>query len=164
MVEDYTYVGVDFRGSAYLVLLEGAQWDASGEFQNVTLQKVIFDFLWYMYFFVVQWGILNIFVFHHLDRGMERPTWMPPFGWCGGVQVVTKVGGRSRGLREVERNLRGLTMGVPSMRLWDVPYHLQRHTVGVPKILKHMLQWVARGVMCYHEHNEIQENESSFLS
>jgi hypothetical protein len=30
MVEDYPYVGVDFRGSVDLVLPEGAQWDASG--------------------------------------------------------------------------------------------------------------------------------------
>jgi hypothetical protein len=30
----------------------------------------------------------------------------------------------------VERNLRGLTMGVPTMQMQEVPYHLQRHTVG----------------------------------
>jgi hypothetical protein len=53
MVEDYPYARMDFRGSADLVLPEGAQWDASGKFQNVTLQKVflifydICIFLWY---------------------------------------------------------------------------------------------------------------------
>jgi hypothetical protein len=51
-----------------------------------------------------------------------------------------EVGGRARGLHEVERNLRGLTMGVPSMRLQDVPLHLQRHTVGVPESLSHLLR------------------------
>jgi len=37
MVEEYPYVRVDFRGSADLVLPEGAQWDASGRLKMVTL-------------------------------------------------------------------------------------------------------------------------------
>jgi hypothetical protein len=59
----------------------------------------------------------------------------------------------------VERKLRGLTMGVPSMRIQDVPLHLQIHTVGLLDGLSHFLQQVARAVMCYDEHNVVQGDE-----
>jgi hypothetical protein len=63
------------------------------------------------------------------------------------------------GLREVERNLWGLTMGVPPLRRRDVPLHLQRHTVGVPESLNHLLRRVTREVVCYVENNVIQEDD-----
>jgi hypothetical protein len=84
---------------------------------------------------------------------------MPTLGRRGDVQEAAEVDVRVGGLCEVERNLRGLTMGVPSMRIQDVPLHIQRHTVGVPEGLSHLLRRVARAVVCYVEHNVVQEDE-----
>jgi hypothetical protein len=63
-----------------------------------------------------------------------------------------------RELWDVERNLRGLTMGVPSMCLRDIPHHLQRHVVGVSEGMSHLLCRVAREVTYYHEHHAPQED------
>jgi hypothetical protein len=57
------------------------------------------------------------------------------------------------GLREVERNLQGLTMGIPPLRRGDVPLHLQRHTVGVPESLNSLLRRVVRTMLYYTQHN-----------
>ena len=57
---------------------------------------------------------------------------IPVLGRRGGVLVAVDSGAPLIGLREVERNLQGLTMGIPPLRRREVPLHLQRHTVGVP--------------------------------
>lgn len=57
------------------------------------------------------------------------------------------------GLTIVERNLKGLTMGIPRERMGDIPYHLQRHTVGVHNSVSSLLRRVAQEVVCYQEHN-----------
>jgi hypothetical protein len=38
-------------------------------------------------------------------------------------------------------------MGVPPIKKQDVPLHLQRHMVGVPESLNHLLRRVARAVV-----------------
>jgi hypothetical protein len=60
------------------------------------------------------------------------------------------------GLREVERNLQGLTMGIPPLRRGEVPLHLQRHTVGVPENINSLLRHVVHAVMCYSQHNVVR--------
>jgi hypothetical protein len=62
------------------------------------------------------------------------------------------------GLREVERNLQGLTMGIPPLRRGEVPLHLQRHTVGVPENVNSLLRCVVRAVICYSQHNVVQRD------
>ena len=57
------------------------------------------------------------------------------------------------GLCDVEVNLEGLIMGIPNTALDEVPYYLQRHTVGVPESIGRFLRKVAREIMCYSEHN-----------
>jgi hypothetical protein len=49
-------------------------------------------------------------------------------------------------------------MGIPPLRRQEVPLHLQRHTVGVPESLNSLLRQVAHAVMCYSEHNVMQED------
>jgi hypothetical protein len=58
----------------------------------------------------------------------------------------------------VETNLHGLTMGIPPLERENVPFHLQRYTVGVPESINSLLRRVARAVMCYLEHNVMQED------
>jgi hypothetical protein len=127
--------------------------------KNVTLQKVFFIFYDICIFLWYNEGSKHVCFSSCRPRddtsNWDVTIWMTR--WCSGSDI--EVGGRAGGLHEVERNLRGLTMGVPSMRLRDVPYHLQRHTMGVPESLNHLLQRVARAVMCYHEHNVVQEDK-----
>jgi hypothetical protein len=49
-------------------------------------------------------------------------------------------------------------MGVPPLKRQDVPLHLQRHTIGVPEILNHLLRRMARAMVCFSEHNVVQED------
>jgi hypothetical protein len=60
------------------------------------------------------------------------------------------------GLREVERNLQGLTMGIPPLRRGEVPLHLQRHTMGVPENVNSLLRHVVHAMICYLQHNVVQ--------
>jgi hypothetical protein len=78
--------------------------------------------------------------FHRADRGASRPTEILALGHCGDAQIVAEHEAVAGGLQEVERNLQGLTMGVPPLRRQDVPLHLQRHTVGVPESLNSLLR------------------------
>jgi hypothetical protein len=78
--------------------------------------------------------------FHHADRGATRPTEMPALGHRGDAQIVVDQGVAVGGLLEVERNLQGLTMGIPPLRRREVPLHLQRHTVGVSESLNSLLR------------------------
>ena len=70
-------------------------------------------------------------------------------GCRGGAPVVADPAVPVVGLREVERNLQGLTMGIPPLRRGDVPLHLQRHTVGVPENVNSLLRHVVRTVLYY---------------
>ena len=74
----------------------------------------------------------------------------------GGVLVAVDPGALVIGLREVERNLQGLTMRIPPLRRREVPLHLQRHTVGVPENVNSLLRRVVHAVICYSQHNAVQ--------
>ena len=50
VIEDLSYVGVEFRVSAYLVLPEGTQWDVSGMKDH---NLVTISFLFFYMFLVV---------------------------------------------------------------------------------------------------------------
>jgi hypothetical protein len=91
--------------------------------------------------------------FQCADRGAVRPAGIPVPGRRGGVPVVADPAVPVAGLREVERNLQGLTMGIPPLRRGDVPLHLQRHTVGVPENINSLLRRVVRTVLYYTQHN-----------
>lgn len=53
----------------------------------------------------------------------------------------------------MERNIKGLTLGIPRTRMGEIPYHLHSHVVGVLDSINSLLRWVAQEVVCYHEHN-----------
>jgi hypothetical protein len=89
-------------------------------------------------------------------KGAVRPADIPVPGRRGGAPVVADPAVPVVGLREVERNLQGLTMGIPPLRRGGVPLHLQRHTVGVPENINSLLRRVVRAVLCYSEHNAVR--------
>jgi hypothetical protein len=97
-----------------------------------------------------------MYCFQHADKGAVRPTDIPIPGRRGGAPVAADPGVPVIGLREVERNLQGLTMGIPPLRRGEVPLHLQRHTVGVPENVNSLLRRVVRAVICYSQHNVVQ--------
>jgi hypothetical protein len=94
-----------------------------------------------------------MFFFQHADKGAVRPVDIPVPGHRGDAPVAADPTVPMVGLQEVERNLQGLTMGIPPLRRGDVPLHLQRHTVGVPENINSLLRHVVRAVVCYSQHN-----------
>jgi hypothetical protein len=96
--------------------------------------------------------------FHHADKGATRPTEIPALGRHGDAQIVVDQGVAAGGLQEVERNLQGLTMGIPPLRRQEVPYIYRDTPVGVPESLNSLLRRVAHAVICYSEHNVMQED------
>ena len=82
------------------------------------------------------------------DVGLVRPQ---------GMSLLERRGSRvdreaeAGGIRDIEANLAAMTMGIPDTSMEDVPYHLQRHTVGVPESVGCFLRKVARAVVCYRE-------------
>jgi hypothetical protein len=81
---------------------------------------------------------------------------IPVPGRHGGAPVVENPAVPVAGLREVERNLQGLTMGIPPLQRGDVPLHLQRHTLGVPENINSLLRCVVRIVLYYSQHNVVR--------
>jgi hypothetical protein len=97
-----------------------------------------------------------MFCLQRADKGAVRPADIPVPGRRGGAPVVADPAVPVVGLREVERNLQGLTMGIPPLRRGDVPLHLQRHTVGVPENINSLLRRVVRTVLYYSQHNVVR--------
>ena len=55
---------------------------------------------------------------------------------------------------ELVQNLEGIARGIPDYTwLVDVSLAYQRHTVGVPSHLHHLLRRLVHAVTCYHEHH-----------
>jgi hypothetical protein len=96
-----------------------------------------------------------MYFFQHADKGAVRPTEILILGHHGGASVAADPGAPVIGVRELERNLQGLTMGIPPLRRREVPLHLQRHTVGVPKNVNSLLRRVVHAVICYSQHNVV---------
>jgi hypothetical protein len=90
-----------------------------------------------------------MFCFQHADKGAVCPADIPVLGCRGGTPVAADPTVLTMGLREVERNLQGLTMGIPPLWRGDVPLHLQWHTVGVPENINSLLRHVVRVIVCY---------------
>ena len=65
-----------------------------------------------------------MYCFQHADKGAMRLTDIPVPGHRGGIPVAADLAVPVIGLREVERNLQGLTMGIPPLRRGEVPLHL----------------------------------------
>jgi hypothetical protein len=97
-----------------------------------------------------------MYCFQHADKGAVRPTNIMILGHRGGVPVAADPTVPVIGLREVERNLQGLTMGIPPLRRGEVPLHLQRHTVGVPENINSLLRRVVHAMMCYSQCNVVR--------
>jgi hypothetical protein len=99
-----------------------------------------------------------MYCLQHGDKGTVCSTNIPIPGQRGGVPVAADLVVPVIGLREVERNLQGLTMGIPPLRRGEVPLHLQRHTMGVPENINSPLRHVVHVVMCYSQHNVAQRD------
>jgi len=97
-----------------------------------------------------------MFYFQHVDKGAVHPADIPVPRHRGGAPVVADPAVPVVGLWEVERNLQGLTMGIPPLQRGEVPLHMQRHTVGVPENINSLLRHVVRAVMCYSQHNVVR--------
>jgi hypothetical protein len=97
-----------------------------------------------------------MYCFQHANKGAVRLADISIPGHRGGVPVAADPAVPVIGLQEVERNLQGLTMGIPPLQRGEVPLHLQRHTVGVPENINSLLRHVVHAVMCYSQHNVVR--------
>ena len=110
----------------------------------------------YMYFFGYVKESYRMFCFQCADKEAVRPIDLPVLGHREGALAAADSMVPMVGLREVERNLQGLTMGIPPLRRGDVPLLLQQHTVGVPENINSLLRRVAHAVVCYSQHNAVR--------
>ena len=94
--------------------------------------------------------------FHCADRGVVCPADMPALGRRGDAQVVADQGVVAGELQEVERNLQGLTTGIPPLRRWEIPLHLKRYIVGMSKSINSLLRQIACAVIYYSHHNVME--------
>ena len=85
------------------------------------------------------------------DVGAYRPAGSSPAQRRG--EVVVPVPQHAMDYFTVEQNLEGLMHGIPDMSLDEVPQNVQRHTVGVPASMGHLLRRVVRTLVCYREHH-----------
>jgi len=76
--------------------------------------------VFYFKFYIIFLGYLEFFLtdvsFHCADRGETRPEKIPALGSREDAQIAVDNEVAAGGLREVDRNLCGLTMGVPHLR------------------------------------------------
>jgi len=56
-------------------------------------------------------------------------------------------------LSALQDQIEGLTLGIPDVRIDELPLMLQRHTTGVPHRWSRLLRMIAQAVTCYHEHH-----------
>ena len=94
----------------------------------------------------------------HADIGPVRPTVRPrPPVAAPAVELVRRAVIRdlddTETLTAVREQVVILTLGIPDVRIDELPLHLQRHTTGVPRRWTHLLRMIAQAVTCYHEHH-----------
>ena len=56
-------------------------------------------------------------------------------------------------LTVVQEQFESLSLGIPDVRIDELPLQLQRHTTGVPRRWTRLLRMIAQAVTCYHEHH-----------
>ena len=52
-------------------------------------------------------------------------------------------------------HIEGLTLGIPDIRIKELPMRLQHHTICVPSCWVRLLCMIAQVVTCYNEHHQI---------
>ena len=53
----------------------------------------------------------------------------------------------------VQEQVESLTLGIPDVRIDELPLQLQWHTTGVPRRWTRLLRMIAHAVTCYHKHH-----------
>jgi len=131
----------------------GSHWDLTGThfvFYHVFEFCHIYDF--FCYYYVMK--NLVYLCLSHAGTGLVRP---PGSSHLHRRGVVLSGGAEARGLDDMAQNLEGLTARIPRMTFDEVPYRLQRHTMGVLWRLRSLLCRAVRDVACCHDHHPLQE-------
>lgn len=55
-------------------------------------------------------------------------------------------------LAQLQDHVERLTLGIPNVRIDELPMRLQRHTTGVPSHWTRLLLMITQAVTCYHQH------------
>ena len=86
----------------------------------------------------------------HVDVGATRPGGSSPLDRRARACFVPQ---GDDVIRDLEENLKRLTLDILDASIDDLPMRYQRFTAGVPGCFSRLLRRVARAVMCYHEHH-----------
>ena len=94
----------------------------------------------------------------HADVGLVRPAVRPraPVAALAGKapgRVILRDLDLAETLAAVQEQVEGLTLGIPDVRIDELPLWLQRHTTGVPRRWTRLLRMIAQAMTCYHEHH-----------
>ena len=90
----------------------------------------------------------------HADVGPVRPR--PPVAAPAAEparRVILRNLDDTETLTAVQEQVESLTLGIPDVRIDELPLQLQRHTTGVPRRWTRLLRMIAQDVTCYHEHH-----------
>ncbi|CAA3004317.1 Hypothetical predicted protein [Olea europaea subsp. europaea] len=94
----------------------------------------------------------------HADVGPVRPVARPrvpdvvPTGEAAGRAILRDLN-EAETISALQDQIEGLTLGIPDVRIDELPLMLQRHTTGVPRRWTRLLRMIAQAVTCYHEHH-----------
>ena len=94
----------------------------------------------------------------HADVGPVRPAVRrrvpvaAPAGETAGRVIIRDLD-VAETLTAVQEQVESLTLGIPDVRIDELPLQLQRHTTGVPRRWTRLLRMIAQAVTCYHEHH-----------
>ena len=94
----------------------------------------------------------------HADVGLVRPVvhlrvpGTAPAGEAAGGVILRDLDVVET-LTAVQEQVESLTLGIPDVRIDELPLQLQWHTTGVPRRWTRLLRMIAQAVTCYHEHH-----------
>ena len=74
-------------------------------------------------------GLVRLARLHRLDRCNKKPT-----------TLMVQNPHATKALTELEHNLERLTLDNPDAGIDDFPLHYEMHTMGVPRLISHLLQ------------------------
>ena len=153
-IDDYPYVGIDFRGDPDMVLPPGETYgDIGKESQTHFLSFELFNFLIYWlkrHIFGVMTHSYNLSCVCRCRTTTARRI---PSSSKGGRRDNIMGAGAERTLQSILMNFVRLTHRVPMAQVKDLPEVMQCQVVGVPRAWVRLFRRLARAIVLYHDQN-----------
>lgn len=130
MIEDFLYAGMYYTDDPYMPLPVGMKWGDLGKKFTFWL-FCVFNFLDPK--LTIQndhadVALVRLERLHKFDRRGEQPT-----------NPAVQIPDVAEALTELKHNLEKLTLDIPYVGIDDPPLYYQRHAMGVPGLISHLL-------------------------